>query len=868
MGWDLETLMSNLDAIVEIWCVFSTDSFSGVRFAVCFRMQYRDSARDWSPLGMTALPSSSSSKRSSTKRSISLVSTAGVEQATKYQKIRNVPTIGTANSPGSTRTSNRRGRRSPRPRASCRVATAFAVLEPEAFDSSLDDLVDALKMLHITTPFERLPNEVLLKIFEELAPTPVAPRGNTSLGSIRRVVQLEHSPPVAQGTTSHWAEYLNGRNNIKTLCLVNKRTRLLATPLLYRSILIWQAQHLWALGRAFAIDPSLPSHVRHFNCAVDLEQADTTVTPHAWESWQFPNHWMGKDTGASHPYHRFSRWFVQCEAANNSSLAPNYRAGQAFFCAILCLTNRVETLNVQLPVMLDTRLGPRAAGTVPSLWRWFLDDTNPFAEFSKVIPMTVTAGSPTEAQLLGRPCWPPPFLRNITVEISPDGLSGSYVHLDVIPPIDALQHAALLKLNGLAPFDPVDVLRPSRLRKLSPAEMLCVTGYLDGLQQIPYIADSSDAMTTHLDRLKAFDAYLSSPDYDHTSARGLAQILRLLPAPGTWNSRLLTRSKSLSLPLWALFVLDFGQLEPPSSISTLTFRYDVVDSRPLPGLEILLTRHRLQTHLLDPTACPACIPTLEELHLPLRIPIFLTNLAYFGRGGRLRLSSAETGSYLPDLKVLELTTEALFGALVNMHGVFGGRRFITVGHPPADGEMPITHVAPSTTTTSSSVAPSTAATDPLTRGLEALVDELPPALKELKLLEWWWPFSEPVMMPARFTQRRPPSAVAPVGEKEERWPKRYKHVQRAFVAGLEELAGVLGEKRPSVDKVTVVVHSWTSGQYYAGAAVAEEDKREAGRVWMSWAKEKKVGLKALKKVFRDKGIAFKVALARGDSDVS
>jgi hypothetical protein len=158
---------------------------------------------DWKP-DMTSPLSSLSSKRPSTKRSISLVSTAGAEQATKYQKTRNVPPIGTASSPGLTRTPNRRGRRSPRPRASCRVATAFAVPEPEAFDSSLDDLADALKMLHITTPFERLPNEVLLKIFEELAPTPVTPRGNTSLGSIGRTAQWGHSLPGAQGATGQW----------------------------------------------------------------------------------------------------------------------------------------------------------------------------------------------------------------------------------------------------------------------------------------------------------------------------------------------------------------------------------------------------------------------------------------------------------------------------------------------------------------------------------------------------------------------------------------------------------------------------------------------------------------------------------------
>lgn len=643
------------------------------------------------------------------------------------------------------------------------------------------------------------------------------------------------------------AEYLKGRNNIKNLCLVSKEIRSLATPLLYQSILISRSKHLWALGRAFATDPSLATHVRHFNCAVNLEEAGTAVASHVWELYQFPNHWMGDGIGAAHPYHRFANWFVQCEALYSSRYTLNRRAGQAFFCAILCLTNRLETLNLHLPSMFAFAVDARLrSGPVSSLWKWFMEDTNPFAEFSKVIPMDVTPGSPTTPQLLERPCWPPPLLRNITVEINDKGdcAPGSYIHIDVVPPIDAWRHAALLKLNGLALFDPVDVLRPCRLRKLSPAEMLCVTGYLDGLQRIPYIAESSDAMTTHLDRLKDFDTYLSSPDYDATSARELSQILSLLPGPGIWNSRLLTRSKALSLPMSALFLVDFRQLAPPSSISSLTFRYDIGDSSPRPGSAFVPRGCPLQTKLFGTAACRTYMASLEELHLPLRNP---TNNAGPPSSGidRLKLSSAETGSHLPCLKVLELTTEALFGSLLNMHRVFRGARFTrpsTAGHHDRSSLDDI----PQTSAT---------APNPSTRDLGAIVDELPPALTELKLIEWWCHFSEPMTMPFRFAQRKPS-----VGEEEEGWPERYKHVQRAFVAGLRELAGFLGERRPSVSKVTVVVHSWTTAQCLGEAL--DEDKREAGEVWMSWAREKVVGLKVLRRMYRDKGIVLKVAMAK------
>lgn len=158
---------------------------------------------------MDSSPTSSWPKAPATKRSISLVSTAGVEeviQAIKYLKLRNAPSIRTASPPASTRTRtpNRRTRRSPRPTVNCRIATAFSLPESEAFDSSVDDLADSMEMLHITVPFERLPNEVLIKIFEQLGPTPVTPRGNTSLGSLGRMGQLEDSPPGSQDATGHW----------------------------------------------------------------------------------------------------------------------------------------------------------------------------------------------------------------------------------------------------------------------------------------------------------------------------------------------------------------------------------------------------------------------------------------------------------------------------------------------------------------------------------------------------------------------------------------------------------------------------------------------------------------------------------------
>lgn len=190
---------------VLFFSIFHTETFS----------PFRTTPHKWTKAdGRPDMSSPTNSPRPTmpaTKRSFSLISTDGVEeviQAIKYLKLGNAPSTRTASPPASTRTrtgtSNRRTRRSPRPTVNCRFATAFALPESEASDSSVDDLADSMKMLRITVHYERLPPEVLLKIFEQLAPTPVTPSGSTTLGSLRRTMKSEDSPPTSQGAMGHW----------------------------------------------------------------------------------------------------------------------------------------------------------------------------------------------------------------------------------------------------------------------------------------------------------------------------------------------------------------------------------------------------------------------------------------------------------------------------------------------------------------------------------------------------------------------------------------------------------------------------------------------------------------------------------------
>ncbi|KAK1836779.1 hypothetical protein QBC39DRAFT_402770 [Podospora conica] len=802
-------------------------------------------------------------KRSSTKRPASQISGDGVCSPTKYRKVCLL-------TPKPPRRPNHGVRR--RPWTTWRVPVAFAVPESEALDSCLNDLVASMERLHLTpTPsIEKLPSEILLKIFEYLAPTPVTPQGRTRLATLKR----PDLPP-------HWTRYLDGRQDIKSLCLVSQKTRLVATPLLYRSILIWQLRQLHTLARTFSVAPRLALNTRHINCAVDFDRVDTAPTFHHSSPWRFPTHWMGNKVRASHPYRRFNTWFAQSEAGSNPLFARNNRAGEALLCAILCVTNRVETLNLILHRQSEL-LRPR-----PSLWNWLFDTTDSLFQVNMVIPTGLTAAAPTKEQLLECPHWPPPFLRNLTVECSSRGMTGSLIQFDIVPYADVLRHQDLLRYHRWSRLDPFDLLRSRRHDLFHPSDIVHLTGYLDGLQRIPHIADSSPAITTHLDSLKQLDTYFSSPDYDYVSAQSLTEILTMLRVPWTYDSPLLTRSKMVSKALRLFFNYDFPRISGPTGISSLTLTHQIGDENPcvpeIPGT----TLPCFQNRLLTPPFCPDFIPNLVDLDLSIRMEQHATRLAYIIRG-RLKLGDTELGSYLPRLQTLRLTTEAWLGSLVSLHHVLGGERFWYPGggaNPPdprnlmniaTDFAAPSAAAANDLSTTTSSLlspsstaSPATTPTSPPTRHLEALVSELPPGLKELHLIEWWWPFSSPAAnMPARY------DAAAAAGEtqEEETWPERYARVQGALVAGLGELAGVLGRLRPSVKKVTVEVNSWTSypGNYDVRGGTregtSERERREAGRVWVEWAKVKGTGLKGLKRRFRERGVEFKVVLAKGDLD--
>ena len=173
-------------------------------------------------------PETSSSLRSSTKRSAASEWTVEVEPATKYRKLGLEPTRPSSNPSGPQRTSDDwitvYSLRSRWRNTQYRIATAFEVSTSETsetsapapdppinstddmMDAGIDDIMGAMNQIQMQTmaSFEKLPNELLTKIFEELAPTPVTPQGEVTLARAKRTSKLEEHPVSLRRALGRW----------------------------------------------------------------------------------------------------------------------------------------------------------------------------------------------------------------------------------------------------------------------------------------------------------------------------------------------------------------------------------------------------------------------------------------------------------------------------------------------------------------------------------------------------------------------------------------------------------------------------------------------------------------------------------------
>ena len=118
----------------------------------------------------------------------------------------------------------------------------------------IDNITSKLQDTRIISSLELLPNEILLKIFGNLVPSPPH----------RLRVQ---NPELMMG---YIHEMIIGRVTLRNLCLTSKHIAAVANPMLHRFLLIWDWPTILLALRQMMQHPDLQRSVRTIICNVDL----------------------------------------------------------------------------------------------------------------------------------------------------------------------------------------------------------------------------------------------------------------------------------------------------------------------------------------------------------------------------------------------------------------------------------------------------------------------------------------------------------------------------------------------------------------------------------------------------------------------
>ncbi|KAK1754204.1 hypothetical protein QBC47DRAFT_403589 [Echria macrotheca] len=661
----------------------------------------------------------------------------------------------------------------------------------------MSTISQTLENLSLTSPFERLPDEVLLQIVEYLAPEPVPVNSRN---------QLRYR------TGKRWDGFFTDRTNLHRVCLVNRRLNRIATPLVYRTIFLSRPQSLRRLFLTLLFDPPRASLIRHVNSAVDLETA--------WSHWSQEAASELPAALESSFLHRQQGGFMALElVAWRSWLQLHVQAGNRdnnlpaiIFCAILSLANRLESLGFLSE-------GPQPGHRRPDLWNWFLDEHHRFAQWGMSIPPVlenVRGGDFTPDTSLGLPRWPPPFLREVALECSFGDRGSIFIDLDIVPHMDALQHASLLKTCGFSQ-QPLHLLKPSVIRGLDGIEHGTARNYFDGLLRIPSVADASPSVHRHIEVLKSLAHSVTPQDLDHDALKQLSRQVETFPLD--WSPRLTTLAKSMTVTIESLDLIRADLIE--KKMNMLNVRSLTVRDEPTP-CDLFSRRANRGTakSILEKRILQLDTPWdhLESLELLIKSSPSSDGIC-FGKHG---LSGFDR---LSDLKRLRLPMEALFGCTANLRKVFGGGIYAPMGMDKSRQmaliDSPVYYDEGET--------------------LEDIIEHLPPDLATLHLIDWYEEYTEPrELLPVRLDVGGWPRLDVD-------WITRLAELQQGIVEALGKLAKCLKNTRPTVKRVVFQVHRF-DGRF---------DDPAANKLWMEWGMRKD-GQKALRKLYRWQGIEFKV----------
>jgi len=484
---------------------------------------------------------------------------------------------------------------------------------PPTDDADIRALTDELRCLRLGITLQSLPDEILCRIVEYLAPEPVAIGLHTNTSLRDRLGD----------SSDKWGNFFGDRANITNLCLVNARFNSIASSFLYRNIFLSRPASLIQLLRSTIRTPSLQRQVRHLNCDINFNS----------------------DSTREEMMNEYRRNGV----VDKSSLIVSGGTGYAWkkFFRLLSRLNRLESLGL-------FHAKPSRSTGRPGSWLWFTDEENPFADCfiqDRLFDMR----------------WPPAFLRDVTIDTGEEEQARSFIHINVVPRADVADHRRILDRSGFEVDDLVNLLKPAAIHSLQASDHLDLRSYLDGLKRIPEIDNANVELHDHIDNLMSL-TYHPDPtasEFDRVAARELAHTLRLLTT--AFSTRLLTRSKHLAFGLNDFVDVPTTVRPIDSAISmTNVESLEIRDSGHFDEELIRRSRGSLQWALLKQETP---FSRLKRLRLLLRVPRPVTTTIY-DRIGRLRNLSR-----LSRLEELTITMEGLFGSTRNLGQLFGGANF-------------------------------------------------------------------------------------------------------------------------------------------------------------------------------------------------
>jgi hypothetical protein len=239
--------------------------------------------------------------------------------------------------------------------------------------------------------FSALPNELLAKVLEHLAPEALAVRVGASLWDM--------SSPA-------WLTYRAGRSDLLSLRCVSHHLSALVEPLLLRHIVVQGPWSMCLLLYQLFRKPSLGPLIRHIAFTVELEACDVAVKCFAaWISlrgrYLSPEN-VDSALDREDIRARLLEWLEGDAASRHQDSDPMFPTRS--LCAIVCLANRTEVLNLRLQEPTNGQFPSRA-------WTWFLNEQIPRREDNVDFPHQIMPLYPSWEYLQRNPCWPPPFLR-------------------------------------------------------------------------------------------------------------------------------------------------------------------------------------------------------------------------------------------------------------------------------------------------------------------------------------------------------------------------------------------------------------------------------------------------------------------------